>query len=172
MQVFTFILCTLLVFLVSGCWFFGGFYFNFWKACPSHLKSLRNSLFLSQNTSQEKSILKCLRWQGGLGGTPWAHWYAFKLVINRWAWALVPTKLVEPGNALVLGGGIHGNPVSGPHQAPSHWTIQWNTYWPILTWPSPQEGGRDGKSKSTKWHTNNKLLQQHFAKNWSKQLRI
>ena len=29
--------------------------------------------------------------------------------------------------------------------APSHCTIQWNTYRPILTWPIPQEGGRDGK---------------------------
>ena len=56
-----------------------------------------------------------------------------KLITNRWAWALVPTKLVEPGNALAWGGGIYGNPVSGPHQAPSHWTIQWNTYRPILT---------------------------------------
>ena len=45
------------------------------------MKSLRNPLFLSQNPSQEKSILKCLRWRGGLGGTPWAHCYAFKLVI-------------------------------------------------------------------------------------------
>ena len=53
-----------------------------------------------------------------------------KLITNRWAWALVPTKLVEPGNALAWGGGIHGNPVSSPHQAPSHWTIQWNTYRP------------------------------------------
>ena len=25
-------------------------------------------------------------------------------------------KLVEPGNALAWGGGIHGNPASGPHQ--------------------------------------------------------
>ena len=53
-----------------------------------------------------------------------------KLITNRWAWALVPTKLVEPGNALAWRGGIHGNPASGPHQAPSHWTIQWNTYRP------------------------------------------
>ena len=85
MQVFTCILCSLLVFLVSGCWFFGGFYLNFWKSKSIPLKSLRNCLFLSQNTIQEKSILKCfLRWQGGLrgeGGTPWAHCYAFKLVI-------------------------------------------------------------------------------------------
>ena len=32
--------------------------------------------------------------------------------------ALVPTKLVEPDNALAWGGGIHGNPASSPHQAP------------------------------------------------------
>ena len=53
-----------------------------------------------------------------------------KLITNRWAWALVSTKLVEPGNALAWGGGVHSNPASGPHQAPSHWTIQWNTYRP------------------------------------------
>ena len=88
-----------------------------------------------------------------------------KLIINRWAWALVPTKLVELGNALTCGGGIHGNPANGPHQAPSHWTIQWNTYRPILTWPILQEEGRDGKNQSTERHTNSKLLQQHFAKN-------
>ena len=35
----------------------------------------------------------------------------------------------------------------------------------ILTWPLPQEGGRDGKNQSIKWHANSKLLQQHFAKN-------
>ena len=93
--------------------------------------------------------------------------WLINLITNRWAWALVPTKLVEPGNALAWGGGIHGNPASGPHQAPSHWTIQWNTYRPILTWPIPQDGGREGweKNQSTKWHANSKLLQQHFAKN-------
>ena len=31
--------------------------------------------------------------------------------------------------------------------------------------PMPQGGGRDGKSQGTKWHTNIKLLQRHFAKN-------
>ena len=87
-----------------------------------------------------------------------------KLITNRWAWALVPTKLVEPGNAVAWGGGIHGNPASDPHQALSL-SIQGNTYQPILNWPLPQEGGRDGKNQSTKWHTNNKLLQQHFVKN-------
>ena len=81
-----------------------------------------------------------------------------KLITNRWAWELVPTKLVEPGNALAWGGG-------GPHQALSHWTIQWNTYWPILTWPLLQGGGRDGKNQSTKWHANSKLLQQHSVEN-------
>ena len=35
-------------------------------------------------------------------------------VNNRWAWALVPTKLLEPGTDIAWGGGIHGNPVSGP----------------------------------------------------------
>ena len=88
-----------------------------------------------------------------------------KLITSRWPWALVPTELAEPGNALVWGGGMHGNPASDPHQALSHWTIQWNTYWPILTWPFPQEGGRDGKNQSTKWHANNKLLHKQSAKN-------
>ena len=72
----------------------------------------------------------------------------------------VPTKLVELGNALAWGGGIHGNPASGPHQTPSHWTIQWNTYRPILT-SRGREVGREeaiGKNQSTKWHTNSKLF--------------
>ena len=58
------------------------------------------------------------------------HINHIKLITNRWAWALVSTKLVDPGNSLAWGGGIHGNPASGPHQVPSHWTIQWNTYRP------------------------------------------
>ena len=36
------------------------------------------------------------------------------------------------------------------HQAPSHCTIQWNTYRLILTWPIPQEEGRDGKKPKPK----------------------
>ena len=40
-------------------------------------------------------------------------YWCIKVITNRWAWALVPTKLVEPGNALAWGGGIHGNPTSG-----------------------------------------------------------
>ena len=28
-----------------------------------------------------KEHFKCLRWRGGLGGTPWSHCYVFKLVI-------------------------------------------------------------------------------------------
>ena len=47
----------------------------------------------------------------------------------------------------------------------SHWTVQWNTYQPMLTWPWPKEGGRDGKKHSIKWQISNKLLRQHFAKN-------
>ena len=91
--------------------------------------------------------------------------WLINLITNRWAWALVPTKLVEPGNALAWGGGIHGNPASGPHQAPSHWTIQWNTCRPNTYLAPHQEGGRDGKNQSTNWHANTKQLQQHFAKN-------
>ena len=73
-----------------------------------------------------------------------------KFITNRRAWVLVPTKLVEPGKCLAWGGGFHGNPASSPHPAPSHWTIQWNTYRPMLTWPIPQEGGRDGKKPKHK----------------------
>ena len=69
-----------------------------------------------------------------------------KLITNtEWAWALVPTKLVEPGNALAWGG-IHGNPASGPDQAPSHWTIQWNTYRPN-TYLAHTSRGREGWEK-------------------------
>ena len=71
-----------------------------------------------------------------------------KLISNRWAWALLPTKLVGWRNALAWGGSIHGNPASGPYQTLSHWAIQWNTYQPILTWPIPQEGGREGWEKT------------------------
>ena len=89
-----------------------------------------------------------------------------KLITNRWAWALVPTKLVEPGNALAWGGGIHGNPASSPHQAPSHWTIQWNTYRPNTYLAHSKREGGMGKTKGQlNWHANSKLLQQHFAKN-------
>lgn len=46
-----------------------------------------------------------------------------KLITDRWAWALVPTKLVEPGNALTWGGGIslvlEKGGVSEQPQAPS-----------------------------------------------------
>ena len=71
---------------------------------------------------------------------------AIELITNRWAWALVPTKLVELGNALAWGGGIHGNPASGSHQAPSHWTIQWNTYRPN-TYLAHTSRGREGWEK-------------------------
>ena len=96
-----------------------------------------------------------------------------KLITNRWAWALVPTKLVEPGNALAWGGGIHGNPVSGPHQAPHHWTIQWNTYRPN-TYLAHTSRGREGWEKTkaqtgmqTASYCNNTL-----RRTASKQLRI
>ena len=71
----------------------------------------------------------------------------FKLITNWWAWVLVPTKLVERRNALAWGGGIHGNPASDPHQAPSHWTIQWNTYRPNTYLAHTKREGRMGKTK-------------------------
>ena len=58
-------------------------------------------------------------------------------------------QLVEPGNALAWGGGIHGNPASGPHQG----TVTLNNsveYLPThyLPSPKPQVGGRNGKTKA------------------------
>ena len=75
----------------------------------------------------------------------------------------MPLKLVEPGNALAWGGGIHGNHASGP--PPGTVTLSNSVeYLPTQYLPSPhQEGGRDGKNQSTNWHT--KQLKQHFAKN-------
>ena len=48
--------------------------------------------------------------------------------------------------AYKVGGGIHGNPVSGPHQAPSQWAIQWNTYGPN-TYLAHTLRGREGWEK-------------------------
>ena len=45
---------------------------------------------------------------------PYVCLLVLKLITNRWPWALVLMKLVEPGTALAWGGGIHGNPASGP----------------------------------------------------------
>ena len=101
------------------------------------------------------------------------HINHIKLITNRWVWVLVPTKLVEPGNALAWGGGIHGNPASGPHQALSHWTIQWNTYRPN-TYLAHTSRGREGWEKTkaqtgmqTASYCNNTL-----RRTASKQLRI
>ena len=97
----------------------------------------------------------------------WSFIKLFKLITNRWAWALVPTKLVEPGNALAWGGDIHGNPASGPHQAPSHWTIQWNTYRLNSYLAHTKREGGMGKTKAQTGTQTVllQLLQQHFAKN-------
>ena len=113
MQVFTCILCTLLVFLVSGCWFFGGFYLNFWKSMSIPFEVLEKLSIPVTEHKSGKEHFEMLKVMGRVeGGTPWAHCYTFNLISNRWAWALVPTKLVELGNALVWGGSIRGNPVS------------------------------------------------------------
>ena len=48
-------------------------------------------------------------------------------------------------------------PYKWVHQVPSHLTVQWNTYQPILTWPWTNEGGRVGKKHSQA----TKLLRQH-----------
>ena len=79
---------------------------------------------------------------------PYVRLLVLKLITNRWAWALVPMKLVEPGTALAWGGGIHGNPASGPQQAPSHWNTSVE-YLPTPYSPThPHEGGRDGKNQA------------------------
>ena len=58
-----------------------------------------------------------------------------------------------------------------PCERPPPGTVKLNNsveYLPINTYlalTSSQEGGRDGKNQSTKWHANSKLLQQHFTKN-------
>ena len=95
-----------------------------------------------------------------------------KLITNRWAWALVPTKLVEPGNALAWGGGIHGNPASGPHQAPSHWTIQWNTYRPNTYLAHTKREGGMGKTKAQTGTQTASYCNNTLRRTASKQLRI
>ena len=95
-----------------------------------------------------------------------------KLITNRWAWALVPSKLVEPGNALAWGGGIHGNPGSGPHQAPSHWTIQWNTYRPNTYLAHTKREGGMGKTKAQTGKQTASNCNNTLRRTASKQLRI
>ena len=175
MQVFTCILCTLLVFLVSGCWFFGGFCVNFWKSMSIPFEVLEKlSIPVTEHKSGPQEHFEMLKvigrvlGGGGRGGrTPWAHCYAFNLISNRWTWSLVPTKLVKLGNALVWGGSIRGNPVSRPPPG----TVTLNNsveYLPTNTNLAPTSRGREGwEIQSTKRHTNSKLLQEHFAKNWS-----
>ena len=83
-----------------------------------------------------------------------------------------PTKMVEPRNALARGGGIHGNPASGPHQAPSHWTIQWNTYQPnTYLAPTKREGGM-GKTKAQTGTQTASNCNNTLRRTASKQLRI
>ena len=96
----------------------------------------------------------------------------FKLITNRWAWALVLTKLVEPGNALAWGGGIHGNPASGLHQAPSHWTIQWNTYDQYFPGFYLKREGGMGRNQSTKGTQTASYCNNTLRRTASKQLHI
>ena len=82
-----------------------------------------------------------------------------KVITNRRVWALVPNKLVELGNAVASGGGLHGNPASGPHQALSHWTIQWNTD-RCTTYLAHASRGREGwENQSRNYYANGRLLQ-------------
>ena len=66
------------------------------------------------------------------------------------------------GVALAWGGGIHGNPASGPTR--HHHTEQFSEILTDQCLPSHylKTRGREGK----KWHANSKPLQQHFAKNY------
>ena len=56
----------------------------------------------------------------------------------------VPERMVEPAAIEPTTSGNHDNPVSGNHQAPSHWE-QWNndTYH-ILTITGKRKGGKAG----------------------------
>ena len=69
-----------------------------------------------------------------------------KVITNRRVWALVPNKLVEPGNAVAWRGGLHGNPASGPPPG----TVTLNNsveYLPMHYLPSPCLE-RDWKTKA------------------------
>ena len=91
------------------------------------------------------------------GSTVQVQWtyVAVKLITNRWAWALVPTKLVEPGNALAQGRRYKPwQPCEGP--SPGTVTMNWsveslptNMFF-SLTWPWTKEGGRAGKNTAQK----------------------
>ena len=115
---------------------------------PSDSGLLPRCLDVIFNSIGELQAPKYVSFEPAIFGEVTRSWLPVKLITNRWAWALVPTKLVEPGNALAWEGGIHGNPMSGPHQAPSHLTIQWNTYRPnTYLAPTKREGGM-GKTKA------------------------
>ena len=98
-----------------------------------------------------------------------AAWYfPVKLITNRWelgCWCLQSW-----GSQAMLKhkeGGIHGNPTSGTPQALSHWTVQWNTYEPVLTWPWTKESGRVGKKKnSTKMSSKQQESSEDTAQNY------
>ena len=90
------------------------------------------------------------------GSTVQVQWtyVVVKLITNRWAWALVPPKLAEPGNALAQG--RRYKPWQ-PCERPPPGTV---TIWSVeslptnkffsLTWPWTKEGGRAGKRHCTK----------------------
>ena len=94
------------------------------------------------------------------------------LITNRWAWVLVPTKLVEPGNALACGGGIHGNPASGPTR--HRHTEQFSGILTDLYVPSPylkREGGK-GKTKAKNGTQTASYCNNTLQRTASKQLHI
>ena len=66
-----------------------------------------------------------------LGKTAYQHCFkvsfaTFKLITNRWAWALVPTKLVKLGTALAWGGGTLSMATlrATPTQPQSPWCLK------------------------------------------------
>ena len=172
MQVFTCILCSLLVFLVSGCWFFGGFYLNFWKSMSIPFEVLEKLSIPVTEHNSGKEHFEMLKVAGRVVGGGGGHLGLIVMHLNSSSWALVPTKFVELGNALVWGGGIHGNPVSGPHQAPSHWTIQWNTYRPNTYLAHTKREGGMGKTKAQTGTQTASYCNNTLRRTASKQLRI
>ena len=70
----------------------------------------------------------------------------------------VPERMVEPEAIEPNMWGNHDNPVSGNHQAPSHWE-QWNNYtYHVLTITGKRKGGRAGSESME----NHRLANKHM----------
>jgi len=142
MQVFTCILCTLLVFLVSGCWFFGGFILNFWKSMCIPFEVLLSIPVTEHNSGKEHfEMLKVAGRVGG--GTPWAHCYAFKLVIM----SIGEDKVCGPGQCTSMRRRYPWQPCERPPPG----TVTLNNsveYLPTNTYLALTLRGREGSGKT------------------------